>query len=102
VLSAQKSLPASPPPETKHKRSHSSGKIPLPSRFEAWKKISLLNLKRDEELQKKLRKEVLLTNLDAIEEFVDSGVAPVFGFAPICFSPKEAKHYWQILIKPVL
>jgi hypothetical protein len=32
---------------------------------------------------------VLIKNLDDIEEYVDYGVAPVFGFPPICFSPKE-------------
>ena len=55
-----------------------------------WHHIDLRGLKDDKALQYKLRNEVLINNLDKIEEYVVYGVAPLFGYAPICFSPRSA------------
>jgi hypothetical protein len=67
-----------------------------------WQQIDLRDLKRDKNLQYRLRNEVLINNLDKIEEYVEYGVAPLFGYAPICFSPVTAKEYWSIILKPVM
>ena len=69
---------------------------------EEWMKIPLKNLKYDIEMQKKLRQDVLINNLDDIEHYVDQGVMPTFSYAPICFSPKDASDYWKILTIPVI
>jgi hypothetical protein len=64
--------------------------------------VDLRGLKHNPALQHKLRNEVLLRNLDHIEEYVEYGVAPLFGYPPICFSPKHVSDYWKIVMKPVM
>ena len=49
-----------------------------------------------------MRNEVLIKNLDNIEEYVEYGVAPLFGYPPICFSPRNVSEYWKIILKPVM
>ena len=68
-----------------------------------WKNHDLTKFGKDPVLTQKIRSEVFSSNIKELESaFIDKGVAPIFGYPLLSYSPRAADEYWQMLVNPIV